>query len=368
MSAFRSQQLLEAIKIALAEAEKAEINGDRFRVGAVILDENEQVVSTGFTGETGHTDHAEEAALGKLSGQHAHTIVTTLEPCGKRGTKAQACIDLIKDAGIKQVYYLQKEPAHFVTNDRAKICARENGIAYTYLPGYAHRVIEQNKHLNAEWPPYIALSFAMTADGYLDDNSPERLIISSPEDMEDMRQERSYYDAILVGAETIRRDNPRLILTDQAAINARTQRDQAEHLTKITLTRSGALDPQSLFFTTGGKKFVLCPAGKVEHTLKERLKSAPDTTVATFPAQTITPGDLRAFCTQHNLHSLFIEGGAQILNMFLKDGAFDMARVARSKSPLGKNGNGAIKHALDSKFLSLNTKKLGKTLTTIYLN
>ena len=55
----------------------------------------------------------------------------------------------------------------------------------------------------------ITLSFATTADGYLDDDSPRRLMISTPEDWEAVLRLRASHDAILAGAETLRRDNPR---------------------------------------------------------------------------------------------------------------------------------------------------------------
>ena len=54
----------------------------------------------------------------------------------------------------------------------------------------------------------ITLSFATTADGYLDDNSPRRLMISTPEDWEAVLRLRASHDAILAGAETLRRDDP----------------------------------------------------------------------------------------------------------------------------------------------------------------
>ena len=62
----------------------------------------------------------------------------------------------------------------------------------------------------------VTLSFATTADGYLDDNTPERLILSTPGDWEAVLQLRAAHDAILVGAETLRRDNPALLLRDPA--------------------------------------------------------------------------------------------------------------------------------------------------------
>ena len=97
----------------------------------------------------------------------------------------------------------------------------------------------------------ITLSFATTADGYLDDNSPRRLMISTPEDWEAVLRLRASHDAILAGAETLRRDDPALLLRDAAARELRRARGMRPDLTKVTLTHSGRLSPSMRFFTEG---------------------------------------------------------------------------------------------------------------------
>ena len=83
----------------------------------------------------------------------------------------------------------------------------------------------------------VTLSFATTADGYLDDNTPERLILSTPGDWKAVLRLRAAHDAILVGAETLRRDNPALLLRDPAARARRAASGLRPDLTKVTLTR-----------------------------------------------------------------------------------------------------------------------------------
>ena len=58
--------------------------------------------------------------------------------------------------------------------------------------------------------PYVLLSVAQSLDGYIDDPSPDRLVLSSPEDLDRVDEVRAGCDAIMVGAVTLRRDNPRL--------------------------------------------------------------------------------------------------------------------------------------------------------------
>jgi len=62
--------------------------------------------------------------------------------------------------------------------------------------------------------PYVLLSCATSADGYLDDASPRRLILSGPADLDRVDEVRAGCDAILVGAGTIRADDPRLLVRD----------------------------------------------------------------------------------------------------------------------------------------------------------
>ncbi|GII33437.1 dihydrofolate reductase family protein [Planotetraspora mira] len=60
--------------------------------------------------------------------------------------------------------------------------------------------------------PYVLRSAAATADGYLDDAGPERLLLSSGEDFDRVDAVRAEVDAILLGATAVRRDNPRLLV------------------------------------------------------------------------------------------------------------------------------------------------------------
>jgi Pyrimidine reductase, riboflavin biosynthesis len=84
--------------------------------------------------------------------------------------------------------------------------------------------------------PYVLLSCATSADGYLDDASPERLILSGPADLDRVDEVRAGCDAILVGAQTVRADNPRLLIRDPR----RSARRAARGLSR---TRPGSPSP-----------------------------------------------------------------------------------------------------------------------------
>jgi 5-amino-6-(5-phosphoribosylamino)uracil reductase len=102
--------------------------------------------------------------------------------------------------------------------------------------------------------PYVLLSAAVSLDGYLDDTGPERLLLSSPADFDRVDEVRAAADAILVGAGTIRADNPRLLVNSPERRAARVAAGRPEYPLKVTVSGSGELDPDARFWHTGGEK------------------------------------------------------------------------------------------------------------------
>ena len=70
----------------------------------------------------------------------------------------------------------------------------------------------------------VQASVAVSVDGYIDDLSDRRLVLSHAADWEEVRSLRAESDAILVGAETIRRDNPALVTRDERLRELRAER------------------------------------------------------------------------------------------------------------------------------------------------
>jgi riboflavin biosynthesis pyrimidine reductase len=104
--------------------------------------------------------------------------------------------------------------------------------------------------------PYVLLSAAVSLDGYLDDTGPERLLLSGPADFDRVDAVRASVDAILVGAGTIRADNPRLLVNSPERRAARVAAGKPEYPLKVTVSGSGDLDPTAKFWHTGGEKIV----------------------------------------------------------------------------------------------------------------
>src|SRR4051812_45478047 len=99
--------------------------------------------------------------------------------------------------------------------------------------------------------PYILLSCALSIDGYLGSARPRRLELSNHADFDRVDEVRASCDAILVGAGTVRNDNPRLLVRSEARREERTTRGLAPSPIKVTVTERVALDARADFFTTG---------------------------------------------------------------------------------------------------------------------
>src|SRR5438105_14414780 len=113
--------------------------------------------------------------------------------------------------------------------------------------------------------PYVVLSCAMSIDGYIDDASPDRLLLSNQEDLERLDGERARADAILVGAGTVRRDNPRLLVRSEKARGERAARGLTPSPLRVTITHGGDLDPAlGLFADAESAPLVYCSRAALE--------------------------------------------------------------------------------------------------------
>uniref|UniRef100_UPI002F910051 RibD family protein n=1 Tax=Streptomyces longwoodensis TaxID=68231 RepID=UPI002F910051 len=112
--------------------------------------------------------------------------------------------------------------------------------------------------------PYVLLSAAMSVDGYLDDTSPERLRLSNAADFDRVDQVRAESDAILIGANTMRRDNPRLLVNSAERRAQRVADGKPAFPLKVTVTRTGDLAADLKFWHYGGDKLVVTVDSAVE--------------------------------------------------------------------------------------------------------
>ncbi|MCX0241834.1 RibD family protein [Streptomyces drozdowiczii] len=112
--------------------------------------------------------------------------------------------------------------------------------------------------------PYVILSAAMSVDGYLDDASPQRLRLSNAADFDRVDQVRAESDAILIGATTMRKDNPRLLVNSEERRAQRVAEGKPAYPLKVTVTRTGDLSADLNFWHHGGPKLVFTVDDAVE--------------------------------------------------------------------------------------------------------
>ncbi|MGH3824960.1 MAG: RibD family protein [Pseudonocardiaceae bacterium] len=168
--------------------------------------------------------------------------------------------------------------------------------------------------------PYVLLSVAMSIDGYLDDRNDARLMLSNEEDFDRVDEVRAGVDAILVGANTIRRDNPRLLVRSAERQEKRIRAGLAPHPMKITLTGRGDLDATAQFFSAGDSQKIVYARNPAAPALREALG-----TLATVVAagESIDLGAVLDDLGERKVERLMVEGGGTIHTQFLSAGLVD---------------------------------------------
>jgi riboflavin-specific deaminase-like protein len=172
--------------------------------------------------------------------------------------------------------------------------------------------------------PYVLLSCATSADGYLDDASPRRLILSGPADLDRVDEVRAGCDAIMVGARTVRQDNPRLLIRDPRRRGRRTARGLPAHPARVTLTATGELDPAANFFAPGALRLVYCATPALPRA-RARLTEAAVLIDAGDP---LSLGFILDDLAERSVLRLLIEGGARVLGDVLAGDLADELHLA----------------------------------------
>ncbi|MFJ6194696.1 RibD family protein [Micromonospora sp. NPDC092111] len=168
--------------------------------------------------------------------------------------------------------------------------------------------------------PYVLLSCATSIDGYIDDATEQRLLLSNAEDMDRIDAVRAGCDAILVGAGTIRADDPRLVVRSERLRAARQAAGLPPSPVKVTLTARGLLDPASRFFTVGDAEKIVYCAGPAVAKTAELLAGVATVVDAGDP---LDPARALADLAGRGVRRLMVEGGATVHAQFLTAGHAD---------------------------------------------
>jgi riboflavin-specific deaminase-like protein len=161
--------------------------------------------------------------------------------------------------------------------------------------------------------PYTLLSCSVSMDGYIA-SAASRLVLSNAADFDRVDAVRASCDAILVGATTVRNDNPRLLVRSQARREEREARGLAPSPMKVTVSRRAEFDAQADFFTAGeAEKLVYCARSSV-HGARARLE--PVATVVDG-GQTVEMSRVSSDLAERGVERLMVEGGGTVHTQFL---------------------------------------------------
>ena len=282
------------MRAALVEAEKGwGTTSPNPAVGAVLVLRN-RIIACGHHRFAGG-DHAEIDCLRKLDDPiPAEAILyVTLEPCSTRGRTAP-CAKYIIQRGVRRVVIgaVDPNPKH---QGRAVGLLRTAGVGVSVgvLEDECTRLNEAFNKWIVRGEPFVIAKFGMSLDGYLTRPPGETRWLTSESSRTHAHQLRALVDAILVGAETIRRDNPRL------TVRKGPRRTQPW---RVVLTKSDRLPRNATIFRDSAK----------ERTLVYRNRS------------------LRAVLRdlgRREITSVLIEGGGDVLSQALDQKLIDKVQI-----------------------------------------
>jgi diaminohydroxyphosphoribosylaminopyrimidine deaminase / 5-amino-6-(5-phosphoribosylamino)uracil reductase len=272
-------------------------------VGAVLVCRG-RILARGHHARAGGP-HAEIECLRKLGGPVPSdaTLYVTLEPCSTIG-KTPACTRSIIDAGVRAVVIgaVDVNPRH---GGRGISELRKAGVAVRtgVLAGDSERLNEGFNKWIVTRRPFVIAKCGMSLDGRLTRAPSEPRSLTSAASRAHARRLRATVDAILVGAETIRRDNPRLTL-------AKSRRGRQPW--RVIVTRSGQLPAHARVFRDAHRKRTLVYR-------KQSLRAV----LADLGRRKIT--------------SILIEGGGDILSQALEQRLIDKVQIYLA--PIFTGGN-----------------------------
>lgn len=289
-------------------------------VGAVVLDQAGHLVGQAFHAMAGQA-HAETQALQEAGARaRGGSLLVTLEPCCHQG-RTPPCTRAIIAAGIARVVSPLRDPDPRVDGKGfSELKAAGIEVLLGVEVDAAERLNRHYLHHRRTGRPWVTLKLAMSMDGFTADASGQSRWITSPACRRHAHTLRGTHDAIVVGAETARRDDPTLSLHDAAGLPPR--------------------------------RFVLQGRRPLPRNLKMFEGDHPATTIGveattdwTVPKGELDLPDLAATAERmgrEDLTSLLVEGGSRIAAAFLR--ASLVGRVVAYYAPrfLGE-GTGALR-------------------------
>ncbi len=285
-------------------------------VGACVV-KNKKLVASGYHAFYGGA-HAEAMAL-KKAGKRAKgaTLYISLEPCSTEG-KTPPCTEQIIRSGIKKVIYGMTDPNPAHKNKARRILSRkkikvESGVL-------SEMVEKQNESFvisQLKKRPFVLLKMAQSMDGKITGSRNNRENISSQEAKVWSHQLRKDCDAVLVGSDTVRIDNPKLTpyLIESHFIH---------NPTRVILDRTLSLKKNLKVFDTNSINFIFTSN---KHS-KKKIESYSKLRKVDVFTVTEKQGHLNLKQVLKTLHefgiaSLLVEGGGELSASLLNEKCVD---------------------------------------------
>jgi diaminohydroxyphosphoribosylaminopyrimidine deaminase / 5-amino-6-(5-phosphoribosylamino)uracil reductase len=282
-------------------------------VGSVIVHEG-KIIGEGYHLRAGES-HAEVNAVNSVSDKSklkASTLYVNLEPCSHFG-KTPPCADFIVSNGIPKVVIGTADSSEKVSGkgiERLKSAGCE--VITGVIEEECRRLNRRFFTFNEKKRPYITLKWARSADGYLDvlrtsDHKAEPTWISGKPERILVHKWRASEQSILVGAGTIRADDPQLNVREWKGPDP----------LKLILSSSGIVNAGSAL-NKSNRVILFTHNPTAENPVKERV------IINRSEASSV---QIARYLYSAGLQSLFIEGGAEVLNHFISTGLWDEARI-----------------------------------------
>ncbi len=331
----------------LAELGRANVSPNPM-VGAVIVVEN-KIIGEGYHEKFGQA-HAEVNAISQVLEKKRNgiellkhsSLFVSLEPCSHFG-KTPPCVDLILKYQIPIVYIACLDPFSKVNGSGVK--RLQDAGVQVHVGLLDSESIELNKRFftyHQKQRPYIILKFAESKNGCMASENGEPIQISNQLSSKLTHRWRSEETAILVGANTVKMDNPSLTTRNWTGKNP----------IRIIIDKNLSLSTENEVFNQLVKTLVFTEKIKIDKTNLQYLTIDWNL----YPLQFIL-FQLYLF----EISSVIIEGGAKTLSWFIQQNLWDEARVITSSNSLTSE----IKSPIFDGF-PINKYKLGSDTITIY--
>lgn len=318
------------IKLALELAKKGDGNvSPNPLVGCVII-KDERIIGAGCHEKFG-SNHAEINAINSARESiEGATLYVNLEPCSHQG-KTPPCVDKIIENKIKKVVVGTLDMNPLVSGSGVK---KLKAAGIEVKVGLLEKeCIELNKFFFkyiTKKIPYVSLKAAQTIDGKIADNTGKSKWISSTLSRHRVHSLRTKYDAVMVGAGTIRTDDPRLTVRLTEGRNPK----------RIVLDSNLELSTKKKIFYENNDKNLILITTRKNVDRKRRIKKLNTLGVQILYAKENRDGKINLRSALRELAkiqiaSVLVEGGSEVYTSFVKEGLYDSLFLFISPKILG---------------------------------